>query len=127
MNNIDKSRNRLIELLKNQNCPSPMICSPDCKYANLKSCFEARIADFLLANGVIVTDCVVGDTLWFETWTKNATVCEGIQPHKVDRIDITYVCDTDKLIETKIPHWELGKRVFTAKESCEEAFTKVSE
>lgn len=114
-------RDRLIELLKNQNCPSPMMCSSQCDYVNLESCLEARLADHLLANNVIVLDCNVGDTLWFETWKKNATVCVGIQPHKVDRIDITYVCDTDKLIETKIPNWEIGKRVFTTKEECERA------
>lgn len=51
-------RERLIELLKNDNCPSPMLCDKNCKYAELKRCYEARTADYLLANGIIVTPCM---------------------------------------------------------------------
>ena len=80
-----------------------------------------RVVDHLIANGVIVPLCNVGDNLWFETWKNNATVCVGIQPHKVDRIDVTYVCDSDKLIENKVNSWEIGKRVFLTKEDCERA------
>lgn len=57
-------RERLIELLKNDNCQSPMLCDPNCKYASLKRCYEERIADYLLANGVIVLPCKVGDTVY---------------------------------------------------------------
>lgn len=83
-----------------------------------------RLAEYLLKNNIIVPECNVGDELWFETWENNGTICVGIQPHKVDRIDVTYVCDSNKLIETKIPNWEIGKRVFTTKEDCEEAVNK---
>ena len=47
-------RERLIELLKSDSCESPMLCDPNCKYANLERCYEERTADYLLANGVRV-------------------------------------------------------------------------
>ena len=57
-------RDRLIELLKKDNCPSPFLCDEKCKYANLKRCYEARTADHLIANGVIVPPCKVGDKVY---------------------------------------------------------------
>lgn len=49
-------REKLIELLKQDNCPSPMFCSDNCKYINSSDCATERLADHLLANGVIVID-----------------------------------------------------------------------
>ena len=57
-------RERLIELLKNDSCESPMLCDPNCKYASLKRCYEERTADYLLENGVIVPPCCIGDTVY---------------------------------------------------------------
>ena len=57
-------RDRLIELLKKDNCPSPFLCDEKCKYANLKRCYEERTADHLIANGVIVPPCKVGDKVY---------------------------------------------------------------
>ena len=54
-------RERLIELLKSDSCESPMLCDPNCKYANLKRCYEERTADYLLENGVIVPPVKVGE------------------------------------------------------------------
>ena len=79
------------------------------------------IADDLLANGVIVPPCKVGDMVWFNTFKKNATVCVGVQPHKVDRIDVELVCGEKELIPTKIPYWMVGERVFLTKEEAEQA------
>lgn len=86
-----------------------------------------KVADHLLANGVIVPPCKVGDTVWFNTFKKNATVCVGIQPHKVDRVDVLFVCDTKNLIDTKIPNWQIGKTVFLTKEDAEKALAERSE
>lgn len=63
--------------------------------------------------------CKVGDDVWYNTFKKNATVCIGIQPHKVDRIDVCLVCGEKELIETKIPIWQIGKIVFLTKEDAE--------
>ena len=57
-------RERLIELLKSDSCESPMLCDPNCKYANLERCYEERTADYLLKNGVIVPPCCIGDTVY---------------------------------------------------------------
>ena len=57
-------RERLVELLKNDSCQSPMLCDPNCKYANLERCYEERTADYLLENGVIVMPCSFGDTVY---------------------------------------------------------------
>ena len=57
-------RERLIELLKSDSCGSPMLCDPNCKYANLERCYEERTADYLLENGVRVPPVVVGTTVY---------------------------------------------------------------
>lgn len=59
----DADRERLIEILKLDSCPSPYLCDENCKYANLKQCYEERTADLLLEHGVIVPPCKVGDTV----------------------------------------------------------------
>ena len=57
-------RERLIELLKSDSCESPMLCDPNCKYANLERCYEERTADYLIENGVIVPPVKAGDTIY---------------------------------------------------------------
>ena len=57
-------RERLIELLKSDSCESPMLCDPNCKYANLERCYEERTADYLLENGVIMLPVKAGDTIY---------------------------------------------------------------
>lgn len=44
----DADRERLIEILKLDTCPSPYLCDENCKYANLKQCYEERTADYFL-------------------------------------------------------------------------------
>lgn len=58
-------RDKLIEILKNDSCQSPMLCDPNCKYAKLERCYEERTADYLLENGVTILPCRVGDTLYY--------------------------------------------------------------
>ena len=82
-------RERLIELLKSDNCESPMLCDPNCKYANLKRCYEERTADYLLANGVVVLPVdIIGNTLWFINCDNNI-VCDKINKITIcDRHDV---------------------------------------
>ena len=58
-------RDRLIELLHKaeDKCESTHDCD-DCKYILSGSCKTVLIADYLLANGVIVPPCKVGDTVY---------------------------------------------------------------
>lgn len=60
----DADRERLIEILKFDSCPSPYLCDENCKYANLERCYEERTADYLLEHGVTALPCKVGDTIY---------------------------------------------------------------
>ena len=52
-------REKLIELLKTNACPSPFMCDPACRYYGSGDCFPDRFADYLIANGVTVQECKV--------------------------------------------------------------------
>lgn len=59
-------RERLIGLLKNDNCPSPFICDSGCKYISSENCLAERMADHLLENGIITLPVRVGDTVYIK-------------------------------------------------------------
>lgn len=54
-------RDRLIELIKRDNCMNPLFCSSKCKYAESDDCHSERLADLILADGWIRPPCKVGD------------------------------------------------------------------
>lgn len=81
-------RDRLIELIKEGEDITPCAFDPECD-CNDKSCGDCQrkaIADHLLANGVIVPPCKVGDTVYevsrYYTGTWEVFEC------KVDEITI---------------------------------------
>ena len=45
-------REKLVELLKTNACPSPFMCDPTCRYYGFRDCFPDRFADYLIAHGV---------------------------------------------------------------------------
>ena len=47
-------REKLVELLKTNACPSPFMCDQACKYYGYGDCFPDRYADYLISNGVTV-------------------------------------------------------------------------
>lgn len=49
-------REKLVELLKTNACPSPFMCDPTCKYYGFGDCFPDRFADYLIAHGVTVQE-----------------------------------------------------------------------
>lgn len=117
-------RDRLIELLKKDNCPSPFLCDEKCKYANLKRCYEARTADHLIANGVIVLPCKAGDTLYEITSRKT------ISEYQVTaiRIELFGIFVDWKITQgfvdryiSNMPAREIGKTVFLTREEAENA------
>ena len=57
-------RDRLIELIKRDNCRNPFTCSPKCTYVISDDCHSERLADLILADGWIRLPCKVGDTIW---------------------------------------------------------------
>ena len=53
---MENIREKLVELLKRDPCPSTYLCDGNCKYADLERCFEERFADHLIANNVTVQE-----------------------------------------------------------------------
>ena len=136
---INTQRERLIEILKHDNCPSPYECVSDCKYANLENCYNVRTADYLLEHGVIVLPCKVGDTVYkfdyqpisepekcsnceyydeYEVCScfspnRNGLIC----PPKCIRI-VSTVVDLKYIIKN---FYDFGKTVFLTREDAERA------
>ena len=54
-------REKLVELLKTNACPSPFMCDPTCKYYGFGDCFPDRFADYLIAPGVMVQEWISVD------------------------------------------------------------------
>lgn len=109
-------RDRLIELINQDNCPSPYMCDERCKYSHLEQCIGDRLADHLIANGVILPPCKVGDTVYF------------IPKYITDWIhdDVEYIKITkDRFIIKTVADWyfdeeDFGKTVFLTKEQAEQ-------
>ena len=51
-------REKLVELLKTNACPSPFMCDPACRYYGFEDCFPDRFADHLIAHGVTVQEWI---------------------------------------------------------------------
>ena len=49
-------REKLVELLKTNACPSPFMCDPACRYYGYGDCFPDRFADHLISHGVTVQE-----------------------------------------------------------------------
>ena len=54
-------REKLVELLKTNACPSPFVCDPTCKYYGFGDCFPDRFADYLIAHGVTAQEWISVD------------------------------------------------------------------
>ena len=54
-------REKLVELLKTNACPSPFMCDPACRYYGFGDCFPYRFADRLIAHGVTVQEWISVD------------------------------------------------------------------
>lgn len=54
-------REKLVELLKTDACPSPFMCDPTCEYYGFGDCFPDRFADYLIAHGVTAQEWISVD------------------------------------------------------------------
>lgn len=71
-------REKLVELLNTNACPSPYMCDPACRYYGLGDCFSERFADHLIAHGVTVQEWVdVKDRLPEESGMYIVTANDG--------------------------------------------------
>lgn len=113
-------RERLVELLKSDSCESPMLCDPNCKYANLERCYEERTADYLLENGVVVLPLnMIGNTLWFINCDDNI-VCDKIDGITISDRHNVYIFlqnSGDEPYELS----DIGKFLFYTREEAEKA------
>ena len=116
-------RERLVKLLKNDSCESPMLCDPNCKYANLKRCYEERTADYLLANGVVVLPVdIIGNTLWFINCDDDI-VCDKIDGITIsDRHDVYIFLQNSDNEPYELS--DIGKFLFYTREEAEKALVE---
>ena len=54
-------REKLVEWLNTNACPSPFMCDQACKYYGYGDCFPDRYADHLISNGVTVQEWKVAE------------------------------------------------------------------
>lgn len=52
------AKEKLIELLKTNACPSPFMCDPACRYYGFGDCFPDRFVDYLISHGVTVQEWI---------------------------------------------------------------------
>ena len=84
------------------------------------------LADYLLANGVIVPPCKVGDTVYDISEFFDGTNCPEIYEYKVDRIEITEEKGQQVLYiaDLKYPSDEWGKSLHFSREEAEQALQR---
>ena len=110
-------RDRLIELIKRDNCRNPFTCSPQCKYVESDDCHSERLADLILADGWIRPPCKVGDIIY-------RIVNGKIKESEVEKIEITknmpaIFYDWHGMGYELSTVFDFGKTVFFTKEEAE--------
>ena len=126
-------RDRLVELFDyvrehpEKTCPQFNRGCTGCKFEKLDDCGSDRLADHLLANGVIVLPCKVGDKIYFvdEVCDENANEYLDINVGEV----VSFSIQKEGLwmycrYENGLTYWhlvadELGKTVFLTREEAE--------
>lgn len=112
-------RDRLLELLDDYGECDLSLCDVcDGPMDDCLACKNEQLADYLIANGVIMLPCKVGNTIYFDTYKRGESI--GIQPHKVANISI--VVSTERpfgCVGADIYDWEFGKTVFLSREEAE--------
>ena len=106
-----------IAMCRENPCPYNGSCSQKETWERLKAYEDAEAEGRL-----VVLPCKVGDTVYFRTYAKNATVDLGIQPHKVITYRLGMVIEGNTGVpETVLPDYEFGRTVFLTREEAEEA------
>lgn len=127
---IEETRDRLIELVKP--FVSGSACEQEsgvCEFIDCRTCNARALADHLLANGVIVLPCKVGDTLWIINSYANSRL--EIINRRVEPIEIEAVAISKDGIEIETAEAiyfpeHFGELVFLTKEEAEKALEERS-
>ena len=129
----DKQRERLVELLEeaDQKVQEYILENDHMDWIpKLKELAEVR-ADHLLANGVIVPPCKVGDVVWYINQDKKIDYaqvacidCRNTGNHIIIH---KYIYGAEEIIKICVRFEEFGKTVFLTKEEAEKALGGVQE
>lgn len=144
-------RERLIELIrkaKHQECIDALTADIDTAIDMPRG--EEYLADYLLANGVIVPPCKVGDTVWVisESRVKEAEIDEILRRRNDTKIFVAFECDEEDCDSCPFNAWrqsycgewdcdnaygsaelaeeDFGKTVFLSREEAEKALAERS-
>ena len=124
-------RNRLIELLKSPH-KAEQLRQKGVAIGNYEDdCIEAMIADFLLAEGVIVPPCKVGQTVWVLNQSRGAIYENRIACIKVrsesrykNTIRVEYHNSLGEASYRKFTWAQIGRQVFLTREEAEKALER---
>lgn len=114
-------RERLIELFMQAEakCDGMKQCEGCVGFGEGANCVDYLIVDHLLANGVIVPPCKVGDTVYVcfsRTRVIECKVAQIIIEH-IEEIGMSFICYGGMRFDMR--HW--GKTVFLTREEAEKA------
>lgn len=111
-------RDRLIKLINNYPC---MSTAEDCFIESISSDF----ADYLLANGVVVPPCKVGDMVYFVIEDDVTEEGKYISKQQINDVSTKGIFVSDSLTEENcgifIPFSDFGKTAFLSEEEAERA------
>ena len=120
---------RLIELIQQADDKCGHTSCGECgRFGTEYDCLIGLIADYLLANGVIVPPCKVGDTVWVVNKTAgkvfyNTVVgifVSGTSPHK-NGVKCEYRNICGETSNRKFTWAQFGRQVFHSREEAEAA------
>lgn len=114
-------RDRLIELMTDAPCGVLPPCfhdkEVDCSRRVCSKCNE-QFADYLLANGVIVPPCKVGDTVYVAGKFTKQILSFKVSSISYSESDMWLICDNGAVVSVAE---QIGKTVFLTREEAERA------
>jgi hypothetical protein len=112
-------RDRLVKLLGNRCCSKQIPCEI-CEYQNFGDCHKYALAEHLIANGVIVPPCKVGQTVYSFAYPRTDIIV--IDEETVE--DCHFIVETD---ECYYDERDIGRTVFLTKEQAEQKLKELRE
>ena len=121
-------RDRLIELIKEGEDRTPCAFDPevDCEDKKCGDCEREAIADHLLANGVIVPPCKVGDAVYSIVEGINLIFVGEVYEYVVGRGHFVFRSTRKGYLTLAFTEEDIGKTVFLTKEEAEKALAERS-
>lgn len=129
------SKERLVELIKRDNCQYPCLCSSKCKYVDEDDCHSERLADIILADGWIRPPCKVGDRVYMvihDKRTKKPLECNVIGFWYTEHEDCCSI-HLSRYVNGKfdstfsVRFTDIGKTIFFSREEAEAKLREVTQ